>query len=70
MKCTKQYRYIGRNGILTTVVLLDGIEHIPMVFLEASKGHILTNGEQVAYAVTVEEAEKDQWREIVDNSQQ
>lgn len=62
----KMYRYLGRNGILTTYVLLDGISHIPMVELKAANGYILTNGEMKVYATTVEENEVHLWYEIVD----
>ena len=40
----KMYRYLGRNGILTTRILIDGVDHIPMVELVAEKGNILSNG--------------------------
>ena len=62
----KLYRYLGRNGILTTPILLDGINHILMFELRAAKGHILTNGTVTLYSVVVEEADVDQWREITD----
>ena len=62
----KMYRYLGRNGILTTNILLDDIKYIPMVSLKADPGHVLTNGITVLYSVIVEEAEADQWREITD----
>ena len=60
------YRYLGRNGILTTHILLDGINHIPMVELIAGPGHILTNGTVLVYTVIVEKDQIDQWREITD----
>lgn len=63
---TKMYRYLGRNGILTTKILLDDIKHIPMVELRAAPGHILTNGMITLYVICVEESEVDQWREIAD----
>jgi hypothetical protein len=62
----KLYRYLGRNGILTTPILLDGINHIPMVELRAAKGYILTNDTTALYSVVVEEADVDQWHEIAD----
>lgn len=68
MKKTKMYRYLGRNGILTTKIHLDGISYIPMVLLQADEGKILTDGERKHYSITIEEAELDQWREITDNS--
>ena len=62
----KMYRYLGRNGILTTHVLLDGINHIPMIELIADPDHILTNGSVKVYAITVESDQVDQWHEIAD----
>lgn len=67
MRKDKKYRYLGRNGILDTKVLLDGINHIDIVILYADKGKILTNGERYQYTVTVETSEVNQWREVADN---
>lgn len=68
MKKQKQYRYIGRNGIITSKVLLDGINHIPMYRLEAEPGCVLTNDEQYGYVVVVEDSEVSQWYEIADKT--
>lgn len=68
MTTNKLYRYFGRNGILTTKILLDGINHIPMVMLKADEGKILTNGNQVCYSIIIEETEIPSWREIADNT--
>lgn len=62
----KMYRYLGRNGILTTRILIDGVNYIPMVELTAEKGMILSNGKTTTYSVVVEENEVDSWREIAD----
>lgn len=64
----KRYRYIGRNGIITSSVLLNNIEHIPMTFIEAEPGYILTNGKRTAYSVVVETEDLPHWYEIVDNT--
>ena len=40
MRIDKKYRYLGRNGILDTKVLLDGIDHIEIVILYADEGKI------------------------------
>ena len=64
----KQYKYLGRNGILVTPILIDGVTNIPMFTLTADKGKILTNGERVAYSVTIEASEVDLWREIPDKA--
>jgi hypothetical protein len=68
MKQIKQYRYIGRNGIITSNVLLDGIARIDMMRLEAAPGFILTDGEHKSYVTTVEIDESHKWYEIVDNT--
>lgn len=68
MKKTKMYRYLGRNGILTTKIHLDGISYIPMVLIQADVGKILTDGEHKHYSITIEEADLDLWREITDNT--
>ena len=62
----KLYRYSGRNGILTTRVLLDGINHILVYELRAEEGKILTNGEITTYGIIVEENEIKDWKEIAD----
>lgn len=62
----KMYRYSGRNGILTTSILLDDIKHILVYELKASSGKILTNGEIFTYTIIVEEEELADWREIDD----
>ena len=68
MKKYKQYRYIGINGIITSRVLLDNVNHIEMYRIEADPGFILTNGELMAYATTVNANELESWYEIVDNN--
>lgn len=68
MTTKKMYRYLGRNGILTTRILIDGVNYIPMVELVASEGMILTNGTTTAYSVVVEESLADSWREIADKT--
>lgn len=66
MTKVKQYKYLGRNGILVTPILIDGVNNIPMVTLTADEGKILTNGEISAYSMTVELAEANLWREVPD----
>ena len=68
MTTSKLYRYLGRNGILTTKILLDGINHISMVMIKADEGKILTDGNQVCYSIIVEETEVSNWREVADNT--
>ena len=64
----KKYKYLGRNGNLITRILIDGVNHIPMMTLIADKGKILTNGESTAYSVTIELDEVNIWREIPDKT--
>lgn len=60
----KMYKYLGRNGILTTRIQLDGINFIPMVELIAGEGKVLTNGEKKVKTIVIEEEEISQWREV------
>lgn len=62
----KMYRYLGRNGILTTRILIDGVNYIPMIELIASEGNILTNGEITVKFIVIEEKDIGLWREIPD----
>lgn len=66
MTKVKKYKYLGRNGILVTRILIDGVNYIPMMTLTADAGKILTNGETSAYSITVEADEVNLWREISD----
>lgn len=62
----KKYKYLGRNGVLVTRIIIDGVNYIPMMTLTADAGKILTNGETSVYSITVEADEVDLWREITD----
>lgn len=66
MKKTKMYRYIGQNGVLTTYILLDGINHILRYHLVADDGKLLTNGERVAKIVEINAVDLEDWYEIND----
>lgn len=68
MKKKKLYRYLGRNGIITSPVLLDNIEHIPMLMITANDGFILTNGESKLKTATIFADELDDWIEIEDDT--
>ena len=65
----KMYRYLGRNGNITTHILLENIAPIEMVKLEANHGKILTNGVKKVYAITVFPEDIDEWYEIDDAGQ-
>ena len=62
----KLYRYLGRNGILTTRIRIDGATFIPVTELAADQGMVLTNGEKTVYSVIVEDEDINLWREIPD----
>lgn len=64
MKTTKLYRYLGRNGIITSPILLENMEPIPMLNLRASSGKILTNGQEFVQSVTIFADELELWSEI------
>lgn len=65
----KMYRYLGRNGSITSKILLEDITPIPMTKLIASKGKILTNGVKKTYSIIVFEDEINDWKEIEDDGQ-
>ncbi len=66
MTKTKMYRYLGRNGIITSPVLLDKVEPIVMYELIAAEGKVLTNGEKSLKSTLVFEDELKDWTEIDD----
>lgn len=66
----KMYRYLGRNGIITSPVLLEQISPINMICLKATPGKILTDGVQKVYQIVVFEDELLNWQEIDDIGQE
>lgn len=64
MKKVKLYRYIGKNGIITTPILLEGTKVYEMFTLIASEGKVLTDGEKIRDTITIFADELDQWSEI------
>lgn len=66
MTKTKMYRYLGRNGIITSPVLLDKVEPIVMYELRASYGKVLSNGSETLKSTLVFEDELKDWIEIDD----
>lgn len=64
MTTEKMYRYLGRNGTITTSVKLENINPIPMVRLKASEDKILTNGVTQVHTIVVFEDEVSDWKEI------
>jgi hypothetical protein len=68
MTKNKMYRYIGRNGIITSPVILDGINRIDMLSLKADEGMILSNGSKKVYSIIIEKEELEDWFEIPDET--
>jgi hypothetical protein len=66
MKKTKMYRYPGKNGIITSKVLLEKADRYDMWSLQADEGKILSDGEQFVHATTIFAEELDKWVEIED----
>ena len=66
----KFYRYLGRNGTITSHVKLENIDPIPVIQLRAELGKILTNGYQRVRSVFVFEDELNQWKEVDDLGQE
>lgn len=65
---SKMYRYIGRNGIITSPVLLEKVEPITMIELRAAAGKVLSNGNETAKVKLVFADELKDWNEIDDPS--
>ena len=64
MKKNKIYRYLGRNGIVTTPILINGASPIIMYRLIADDGKILTDGERRITSADVFEDEINNWIEV------
>ena len=61
---TKMYRYLGRNGIITSPILLEKVEPIAMLVLKASPGKLLTNGEVKVKEKMIFAEELKDWSEL------
>ena len=66
MTKSKMYRYLGRNGIISSPVLLEKIEPIAMYELRAAEGKVLSNGEEFAKVKLIFADELKDWIEIDD----
>ena len=64
MTKSKIYRYLGRNGMVTTPILLEGASPIVMYRLMADEGMILSNGQTHARMIDVFDDEVENWFEI------
>ena len=60
------YRYFGRNGMITSLVLLDNIEHLLMYRLIADEGKVLTDGELKVKSIDIFAEDLSKWTEIED----
>ena len=66
MTSKKLYRYLGRNGIITSSILLENVEPIIMFELKADEGKLLTNGISTFVTKLVFADELENWYEIDD----
>ena len=64
------YRYIGRNGIITSLVYLEDAKSYPMFRLIADQNKLLTDGVQRVKSVDVFVEEVNNWIEIDDTINQ
>lgn len=58
------YRYVGRNGIITSLVFLDDAKYYPMYRLIANENKILTDGQIKVPSVDIFVEDLDKWTEI------
>lgn len=58
------YRYVGRNGFITTEICLNGTDYIPMYRLVAENGKILTKDGIKIKSVDVFPEDLDKWKEV------
>lgn len=64
MTKNKVYRYLGRNGIITSPVLIEGAIPITMYRLIADNNMILSNGKIHVNMIDVFGDEVENWFEI------
>lgn len=58
------YRYVGRNGIITSLVHLDDAKFYPMYRLIADEGKMLTDGELKVKSIDIFAEDLSKWTEI------
>lgn len=70
MKQKVMYSYLGVNGVIISPILLDGIQSVKSIRLEADEGKVLTkDGKNFVYTTIVpNEEEAALWREVKDKS--
>ena len=65
MKKQKLYRYVGRNGGITSPILREDAKQIPLMELRPESGYVLTNGNVIReYFVVVHVDEVNEWTEV------
>lgn len=64
MKIRKLYKYIGRNGSITSPVLLEDTKYISLVELKADSGNVLKNDNIIKRSVVVHIDEMSSWVEV------
>lgn len=64
MTKNKVYRYLGRNGIITTPILIEGVTPITMYRLIADEGMVLFNGKTHVRMIDVFDDEVENWFEV------
>ena len=62
------YRYVGRNGIITSLVRLENVKYFPMYRLIASEGKILTDGEIKTKLIDIFAEDLNKWTEVEDKA--
>ncbi len=62
------YRYVGRNGIITSLVHLDDAKFYPMYRLIADEGKMLTDGDLKVKSIDIFAEDLGKWTEIEENN--
>ena len=58
------YRYVGRNGIITSLVYLDDAKYYSMYRLIAEEGKMLTDGELIVKSIDIFAEDLSKWTEM------
>ena len=59
------YQYLGKNGLLTTPIKLEGIYSVEKIYLAADNGKLLTKDNQnFVESVTVTPEDVELWSEV------
>lgn len=64
MKTRKLYKYIGRNGSITSPIFLEDAKRIDLIELRADSGKLLRNGDTVRSSVIVYIDDVSEWTEV------